>query len=58
MYLGENRKRMCLLAAHIMLRDVGGWGVTVELRAEGRREQESRGTEGGFSQAARAGGFF
>lgn len=46
MSVGRARKRMCLLAAHIMLRDVGGLGVTVELRAEGRREQRSRGTEG------------
>jgi len=44
--VGRARKRMCLLAACIMLRDVRGLGVTVELRAVGRREQRSRGTEG------------
>ena len=44
--VGRARKRMCLLSACIMLRDVGRLGVTVELRAVGRREQKSRGTEG------------
>lgn len=44
--VGRARKRMCLLPARIMLRDLDRLGVTVELRAGGRREQRSRGTEG------------